>query len=310
MTTPATNAPAEEFPAANVKPEGVIVSGRILESKLWWITLLCLVIAGSLAWHSHRPTGTEITISFPEGHGLKAGDALRHRGIDIGIVTVVELAADLHGVQTTVAVDESAEGIANEASRFWIVRPQLSLTSISGLETAVGAKYIAVDPGPADSPSKRDFDGLETPPAIEINNGGMEFRLRADESFGINPSSPIAYRGIRVGQVISVELANDAMHVDIVANIESRYQPLLRRGSKFWKTSGVDVDFGLKGFHLSTESLAAVAMGGVSFVTPQQRDPTAMEPVEAGHAYELHPKLDKDWLDDAVAIDLSPAADD
>ena len=296
-----SDSPSSDVPAATVKPTRTT---RLVQSNLWWITLACLGLACFLAWQSHRPTGTEITIHFPEGHGLKAGDSLRHRGIDIGIVTAVQLADDLHQVRTTVSVDNSADGIAREGSRFWVVRPQFSLTNISGLETAVGAKYIAVEPGPADGPLRKDFQGLTTAPAIEMDSQGIEFRLRGAESFGINPSSPITYRGIKVGQIVSVGLADDAMHVDIVANVEKAYQPLLRESSKFWKTSGVDVDFGIRGFHLSTESLAAVAKGGVSFVTPRQRDEAELKTIESGHVYELHEKRDDDWLDDALPIEL------
>lgn len=294
--------PSSDLPVANVQPAKTT---WLLYSNMWWITLACLVLASYLAWHSHRPTGTEITIHFSEGHGLKTGDALRHRGIDIGVVTAVDLAQDLQHVRTTVSVDKSADGIAKEGSRFWIVRPQFSLTSISGLETAVGAKYIAVEPGPAEGTSSKDFQGLAGPPAIDMDSQGIEFRLRARESFGINPSSPVTYRGITVGQIVSVELSADALYVDIAANLETRYQPLLRESSKFWKSSGVDVDFGIRGFHLSTESLTALAKGGVSFITPKQRDGSEQQHVQSGHVYELHEKLDEDWLEDALSIELN-----
>jgi paraquat-inducible protein B len=297
--------PLTEFPTATVKPTR---TARLVQSHLWWVTLVCLGVACYSAWHSLRPAGTEITIHFAEGHGLKAGDTLRHRGIEIGIVTAVELADDLHQVRTTVSVEKSADGIAKEGSRFWVVRPLFSLTSISGLETAVGAKYIAVEPGPVANPRSKDFQGLDAPPPLEMDTEGMKIRLRAAESFGINPSSPVTYRGIKVGQVVSVGLNDDATNVDIVANVEKRYQPLLRESSKFWKTSGVDVDFGIRGFHLSTESLAAIAKGGVSFITPRQRDEGERKSVAPGHVFELFEKLDKDWIDDALPIELPDVA--
>lgn len=300
-TPPSDTSPSDAIPMAQVQPARGV---GMLYSHMWWVTLVCLGIACYLAWQSHRPHGEEITIHFPEGHGLKEGDALRHRGIDIGIVTSVGLAQDLHQVRTTVAVDPTAEGIAVEGSQFWIVRPQFSLTNISGLETAVGAKYIAVAPGALDGPYVHEFDGLPSPPATEMDSQGVEVRLRADQSFGINPSSPVTYRGIVVGQILSVELTEDSREVEVIAQVETQYKALLRESSQFWKTSGVDVDFGLRGFHLSTESLAALAKGGVSFLTPSTRDGAHERAVESGHVFVLHEKRDDDWLDDPASIPL------
>lgn len=301
MSAPEGPNAGDSFPVAEVKPANAFHSGQIFASKLWWITLVCLSVAIYLAWHSHRPTGLEITIDFPEGHGLKAGDALRHRGIDVGVVSGIELAPDLHGVRATVILEKSATAIANEKSEFWIVRPLLSLTSISGLDTAVGAKYIAVHPGPAESAAARTFQGRKTPPAVTIEEDGTEVVLLGEESYGISPGSPVTYRGIRVGQILKVDLATEARQVAIHARVDVAYSGLLRRGSRFWKTSGVNVDFGLKGFHLSTESLAAMARGGVSFLTPEG-DEREMEPVEDGHEFTLAPKMEKEWERDAAAF--------
>ena len=294
----------DPFPEAEVRPTGAATSARFLQSKMWWVTLLCLLIAIFLSWQSHRPTGTSISIEFPEGHGLKVGDALQHRGIDIGIVTSLDINEDLDGVHVTVEVDNSAVAVANAKSRFWIVRPLLSLTNISGLETAVGSKYIAVDPGPPGSPAARLFVGLRAPPATDLANGGMEITLSSDESHGISPGSPVAYRGVEVGQIVSVNLAKDAQSVTFTAQVHDRFKPLLRRGTKFWKTSGVDVDFGLKGIHLSTESLATMARGGVSFANPEADDDSERTPVASGHEYKLHEAPEKSWLRSSDPITL------
>jgi paraquat-inducible protein B len=52
-------------------------------------------VAFWLTWTSIPSVGPSITIRFPDGHGLKAGDAVRHRGIEAGIVESVALSDDL-----------------------------------------------------------------------------------------------------------------------------------------------------------------------------------------------------------------------
>ena len=300
----------QELPVADIKPVGPIASGRILQSKMWWITLVCLGLAGYLAWQSQRPTGFEIVIDFPEGHGLQAGDVLQHRGIDIGIVTGIELAEDLHGIRTTVEVDQSAKGVAVEDSQFWIVRPQLSLTNIRGLETAVGSKYIAVMPGTDGGNFKRDFTGLKDPPPVALDVEGVEILLRGDVSFGIKPGSLVTYRGIPVGRILSIELSKDARYVQLLAKIESEYQPLLRTGSKFWKSSGVDLRLNYTGFQMTTESLASMAQGGVAFITPQTRYDSDLQPVEPGHVFELYKEAKDSWIDNGAALEWGTSAEE
>jgi paraquat-inducible protein B len=51
--------------------------------------------------------------------------------------------------------------------------------------------------------------------------------------------------------------------------IKQRYAKLVRRGSKFWNVSGVDVNVGLfRGVDFNMESLRSLVFGGVSFATP------------------------------------------
>lgn len=298
-------------PAADDLPVAQITQARAqlwLQSKMWLVTAVCLGIAFYLSWHSWQPPGIEISIEFPDGHGLKAGDSIRHRGITIGHITSVELTADLNGVKTKAMLHHSASAVAKAKSRFWIVRPLLSLTNISGLETAVGSKYVAVSPGPAESEATRHFVGQSEPPPLRLDDSGMEITLKAIESHGLSPGAPVSYRGIHVGQILTVELGDTALKVVIKARIDDQYAHLVRQGSKFWKATGVDLDFGIKGFHLNTDSLSAITRGGVSFITPTSRDEADLSRVEPGAEFELSEELEKNWLRDAASLSKADSA--
>ena len=166
-----------QFPRARVVEKPTEVFGL---TRLWWLALACLILAVGLVVWSLPAQGTAIKIAFPEGHGLRAEDAVRYRGIDVGIVESVRLNQSLEKVEVDVRLLPSAEKIAVQGSRFWIVRPQLSLSGVSGLETAVGHKYIEVIPGPDGGKRVRDFDGLTQPPVDSIAAGGIEILLQAD----------------------------------------------------------------------------------------------------------------------------------
>lgn len=289
-----------EFPVAEVRPTTGLKS--ILASKMWWVTLVCVIVAVVLAWRSMPAAGPVITIDFPQGHGLKPGDALRHRGIDVGIVQTVDLNSDLGGIQVSVELTPNADVLCREGSRFWIVRPRVGLTGIEGLDTVVGARYIAVSPGAADAADRRRFDGLVSSPPDEFSGDGLELTLRAASRSGLNPGAPITWRGVQVGQVLSVSLSPDARYVNASVRVRGNYRRLVQSTSKFWVTSGVSIHMGLDGIDLSAESLATLALGGVSFITPGSD--AGGSDVRSGQVFELHASADPEWMKSDAVIPL------
>ncbi|MCA9047299.1 MAG: MCE family protein [Planctomycetaceae bacterium] len=291
-------AESNTIPMAEVR-EVAAVGSILTHSRLWWLTLGCVILAAWLVWKAQPQIGPQITIRFPEGHGLKAGDAVRFRGIEVGMVTSVELSEDLAGITVHVTLNPGAGQINNVGSRFWIVRPRFSLTEISGLETAVGAKYIAVSPGEPGSGHRNHFDGLVTAPPDELSAGGPELILRGDERFGISPGSVITWRGVTVGQVLSVNLSPDARHVDFGVRIDRAYRRLIRSSSRFWVNSGVHLDVGLTGVKLDTQSLQSILQGGIALITPANDD---VSEVENGRVFKLAKSPQKEWLESAATV--------
>ncbi|MEO1982192.1 MAG: hypothetical protein ABGZ24_16880, partial [Fuerstiella sp.] len=57
--------PQSEFPVAEVK-DAASAPAVLRLSKMWWLTLLCLLLAIGLVWNSLPERGPEITIQFPE----------------------------------------------------------------------------------------------------------------------------------------------------------------------------------------------------------------------------------------------------
>ncbi len=292
-----TNAP--DIPTAIVQKNANV---SLLQSKMWWITLICFAVAVGLAWNSLPESGTEIMIRFPEGHGLQEGDEVRYRGISVGEVTEVALDKDLSGVEVSVVLNPAGGQLNHEGARFWIVRPQISLTRIAGLETAVGHKYIGASPGDFSGATKFEFDGLATAPADELTSGGLHLVLRSNNSNGLNPGAPVTWRGVDVGRILSVNLSPDARHVLTSIHVDRQFRKLVRSSSRFWITSGIDIDLSFtKGVKLNAQSLATIARGGVSFMTPAAAD---VREVSDGHVFSLSDLPNEEWLDAVEGLPL------
>ena len=251
-----------------------------------------------MAW-SLPERGINIDIHFPEGHGLEAEDAVRFRGIDVGIVEEVQLNADLTGVDVRVNLKPFAQELAREGTRFWIVRPELSLAGISGLDTAVGHKYIGLLPGEPDAVFQRSFQGLAVSPPDAFAVGGMEIIIRGDRKHSVSTGAPVTCRGVEIGRILSVGLSQDGRFVDVRARIFEKYTSLVTTKSKFWATSGVDFDFSLgDGIKLDMESLETIARGGVSMLTIESGGQT----VKPGQVFSLYAKPEDGWYQAASLV--------
>jgi paraquat-inducible protein B len=233
---PPSDAPPshDPFPKAQIQEGGNIAASlRRNSSRLWIVTGICLIIAVILFASANRNRGTHIAVRFQQGHGIKPGDVLRHRGIEVGEVTSVKLDHDLGTVVVDLVLEPASAGLAREGSRFWIERPRLSLARISGLDTVVGAKYLGILPGDADAPPKFLFDGDESPLMV-LDTHVREIEIRFRDGHGLQIGDELRHRGIVVGEVSDVALNDELSGVAVTVRLVESAQNLARAGSQFW----------------------------------------------------------------------------
>ena len=282
----ARSASERDFPEAHVELRPVRSYAWVLPAVAFGLA----VLLGASAWMRR---GTRIEIHVPEGHGIRTGDALRYRGVSVGRVESVELTEELSGLVLGVRLEVDAGGVARAGSRFWVVRPHLALDGVQGLETIVGARYLAVLPGPLGAKSQREFIALAEPPVSGMDEEGLlELVLESSERHGLAPGAPIHYRGIRIGSVFSVGLSSDARAVEVRVGIRAPFAELVREDSRFWEQGGLDVGLGLGGLSVELESLRSLMVGGIALATPTR--PRGR--VRTGHRFVLHAEPEEEWL--------------
>ena len=140
-------------------------AGRSLP-LVWIVPAIALAIGAWLAISNWLERGTTIIISFRTAEGLQAGKTkIKYKDIDIGQITEINLAPDLSGVIATAELVKGAESRVVEDTRFWVVRPRISGSTVSGLSTLLSGSYVAMDVGKS-TQRARVFIGLEQPPAF------------------------------------------------------------------------------------------------------------------------------------------------
>ena len=257
---------------------------------VWVLPLIAAIIAVWLLYKDFTQGDIEATILFHSGEGMVKGKTVvKYSGVDIGVLKdfrLVPNAPELggeDGVLAEVQFNRSAEYLLVEGSEFWVVKPELSITGVRGLETLLSGNYIAVEPG--SGKRKRKFVALERQPA-HVRGDGLRVVLKAPRLGSLNRGSPVYYRQLLVGQVENYRLGKDDNQVEIDLFIRREYAHLVHRGSRFWNSSGLSVEGGISGVTVNLESLAALIAGGVSFHTPepQRQSPLAVN----GSEYKLY----------------------
>ncbi len=267
-------------------PQATVVPprrGRV--SVIWIIPVLAAVVAIGIAVQRILSEGPTITIVFTAAEGIEAGKTLiKYKDVAIGRVTAVQLTPAYTRVEVTAKITKRAAGLMVEDAKFWVVRPSISLSGVSGLSTLLSGNYIGFEPGSSET-SETGFIGLDVPPVI-TEQRGRQFVLKASDLGSLEVGSPIYYRRLPVGQVVEYDLTPDGSAVQLKIFIRAPYDRYVLPGTRFWNASGVEVTADADGVNVRTESVVALLIGGISFDTPPF-EPSA-EPAAANAAFTLY----------------------
>jgi len=281
-----TNPPSDDGIAA---PEVV----RKKERRIGWIWLVPVVaalVALSLVLRTWMQEGPEISITFETAEGLEVGKTqVRYKDVVVGTVDGIRFNDDRSKVLVNVQLSKDAAGLAAEGTNFWVVRPRLGFSGVSGLNTLLSGAFINVDArdgaGAETSATQFEFVGLETPPPVTHDRAGKRFMLKAADLGSLDIGSPVYFRRINVGRVIgySLDESGDAVNVEVF--VDSPNDKFVTEGTRFWNASGIDLQVDTGGVKLHTQSLMSLALGGVAFAPVNvNQDKLA----KAGTQFELY----------------------
>lgn len=244
------------------------ISKRSGPSVVWLIPLVTALVGGWLIARTLSEKGPEVTISFRTAEGIVVGKTMiKYKNVDIGMVEGIQFSEDLKKVILRTEFKKGTENFLRRNTRFWVVRPELSIRGASGLSTLISGAYIEIEPGQG-SP-QRHFVGLEERPVVTADQEGKKITLVADKLGSVDTGSPVYYQGIQAGEILGHELANDRSSVYIYAFIKDPFDQLIRGNTRFWNVSGMEITMDADGFKVKTESIASMIFGGVAFETPE-----------------------------------------
>jgi paraquat-inducible protein B len=273
----------------------VVTRRRRRISWIWLVPIVAALAGLSLVVRTWMEAGPTITITFNTAEGLEVGKTqVRYKDVNIGTVRSIRLSEGRSKVIVKADLVKEAASIAREGTQFWVVRPRLGLSGVSGLNTLVSGAYIGVDANNGkDADGKRlsdeektEFVGLEAPPEVTHDRPGKRFTVRATDLGSLDIGSPVYFRRISVGQVIGYQLDSTGHFVNIQIFVDAPNDKFVTTDTNFWNASGVDFTLNADGLKVRTQSLLSVAVGGIAF--GQRDDDTSTAPAKQDAVFTLY----------------------
>ncbi|CAI8761714.1 paraquat-inducible protein B [Pseudomonas sp. IT-196MI5] len=273
-------------------------------SAIWVLPLIALIIGGWLGWRAYNETGIEIQVRFESGEGIQANKTeVVYKGMPVGKVKSLKLddEGSSKGVIASIEMNKDVEPYLRTSTRFWLVKPSVTLAGITGLETLVSGNYVAISPGEGEP--VRKFKALAQEPPLSDAQPGLHLTIKADRLGSLNRGSPVFYKQIKVGQIKSYVLSEDQSTVELKVFIEPTYAKLVRKHTRFWNASGISIDANLSGVKVRSESLASIVAGGIAFATPENRKDSP--PTDPSLPFRLYEDFDAAAAGIRVKVKLS-----
>ncbi|WP_337842627.1 intermembrane transport protein PqiB [Rheinheimera sp.] len=235
-------------------------------SPIWIVPFIAIAIGIWMLYYTQKNQGPVITLVTLNAEGIVAGKTqIKSRSVDIGRVESVQLSEDLSKVLVKAQLDPGVEGLLNEDTQLWVVKPTIGRGGVSGLNTLLSGAYIELQPGRKTDVQKYYFELLDSPPIAPADAAGVRVQLLSDDATALAVGDPVLYHGYAVGTVERSEFDAKAGHMQYQLFVRAPYDSLVTENVRFWQASGMALDMSAQGIRVELASIATLLSGGVHF---------------------------------------------
>lgn len=234
-------------------------------SFIWLVPLMALICTVLLIWQNSLNVGKQIELMMDSADGIEAGKTLvKVRSVVVGRVESVELSDNYERTIVNIRMNADTDDLLNADTEFWVVRPRIENTSVSGLDTLLSGAYIQLLKGKSKEMSDK-FECLKEAPVTVNSQEGLTLELNSSLNKRLENGDPVIYKGFTVGSVIKSNLNPEDGSINYRIFIASPYDKLVNSYTAFWLHSGVDLTLNANGLNLETDSFNGLLQGGIMF---------------------------------------------
>ena len=265
----------------------------------------------SFILHEKAPQkeGVSVRLIAQEIKNLQEGTGLYYHGIKIGVVSSYHIRKDKKSFIVDLILDPKYKKLLNTSSAFY---------HMDGVELKADFNGVDIKTGSLES-IVRGGIGVETPDfkadrqlaksyklhssyahlskARYLSSEGLYLTLLAEELGSLKKGSPVYFKQIEVGEVVSYRWDTQRKKVFLELFIVKEYAKEVHDNSLFYNASGIDAKFDLSGFEINTESLETIVTGGIAFYTPLSQVSALARSHEQFKLYDTKAKAMNQYVD-------------
>lgn len=163
--------------------------------------------------------GIPVKITLPDNSNLKAnGSPIVYRGLEIGRINNLALNDERDSIVASASIEPAFSDMLTQGTLFLLEEAKVSLSGVENLSNLITGNFLTLVPG--NGPQTREFVAIQQEELDRVQAKSVSLRLLANNSFGLEPGVNVLYRGIPVGSVLSVELVDDQVAMDIAIDVE------------------------------------------------------------------------------------------
>jgi paraquat-inducible protein B len=248
-----------------------VVEVKIKKSEVgfivWIVPLIALIVGGWLIYQYYAKLGPLVTITFKNSGGLEPKQSqVKFRDVKVGSVEKIEILKKSEGVKVYVRINKDVTPFLNENTKFWIVKPEIDLGKVRGLDALMSGAYIQMY-SKLGKQEVRDFEGLEEQPLVLEEENGKTFKLISQTSYDFSEGSPVYFKQLKVGRVKHVQLSPNKKNVEIYLFIKEPFCNYINITTKFWSLKNFTFNLTDRGLEVQSGSLSQLLLGGIEFDT-------------------------------------------
>lgn len=265
----------------------------------------------SFILHGKKPKkeGVHVSVFADDIKGLKEGAALSYRGIEIGTVFSYRINKDKKSFTVDLVVEQKYRRLLNASSVFYHNSGVAFKAGLDGVDFQTGSLESILRGGlgvetPDFNADKKllkayrlysDYSQLQEDEYL--NSHGVHITLIADKLGSLKKGSPVYYRQIKVGKIISYKWDSKIKKVVLKAFIVDEYAKEVHNNSLFYNASGIDAKFDLAGLEINSESIETIITGGLAFYTPSSQEAKVARNHEQFTLYDTKAKAMNKYTD-------------
>lgn len=197
--------------------------------------------------------GLTIKLIAERRGSLDVGSGVYFQQIQVGQITKYELQPDSRNVRLTAVIESKYRSLVRDNSRFWNASGARFRAGLDGINVEMDSLATLIGGG-VNFSSPESGSEAKSGTTYDLYNNADEAQpsfivtFTADHAEGLRLGTPIQHRGLKLGEVVDLQLLPEG--VVMQARVAGEYRHLFNQGSRFWRAGA---ELGLDGVkHLDT----------------------------------------------------------